>query len=597
MSRHGAFSDRLVHHAVGKGVLLPGVPLPDVEHALEGNDPSSGFGQGRLGGVGPGGQPVEPGHVGKSDHKAGRGDEGADAQAVVHGVEVLVPEHDLGTLLLRVGDGQVLVPGDLLDQGLGLVAHAELRHDLGREVVGAAGVQRKGEGVAFGHPRVAGRLLQALGLNRPLPAVAPHGLRGSLDAVGQQVAEPALPGRDAPDQLQLGSDVSEGEVHPLEVLRVDQPLLAGLHGPRDDVPHADDVHAEVVAKLIGLQHGFGLGRPALSAQGHHRLELRPHVVHTSVLLGVELHMPVAAHLAGVAGLATFEIAGLLHVLAAEPLGPFDLSLAEVPARHEARRVQPGNEPRGPVHVQEGGRAVLGDFPPNLLAQRLEPRIVFGAHRGVAPDRNALEPLGAHHGPDTAPAGEVVAGDVDVGEEHAVLAGRSDHRGLDLWVLQRLLEPGVGLPGPLAPQMVRGADLRLPVVDPEVDRGLGRAGDHQIVEPGPLQLRAEVASCARFQVQPGRRALGGDRDAAGAGGQGAVQGPGADDQAVLGVHGVRPPGDPLVEKLGVDASAADIIGGVLGGYGFFPDPPGGQIDVENGLLRRATIRHGGPPDAR
>ena len=186
------------------------------------------------------------------------------------------------------------------------------------------------------------------------------------------------------------------------------------------------------------------------------------------------------------------------------------------------------------------------------------RILDVAHALRAAHGDRLQVLRAHHRADAGAAGGAMQVVDDGGEQHPRLAGAPDAGNADQRILVLLLEDRLGVPGALAPDLVGGEQLRLVVLDVQVDRLRRLALEDDHVPAGEAQLGAEIAARVRAGDRAGERALGDDRVARAGGGHRAGQRAGGEDQLVRGRQRIDLRIDLLAEVLGGETALAQVF---------------------------------------
>ena len=111
---------------------------------------------------------------------------------------------------------------------------------------------------------------------------------------------------------------------------------------------------------------------------------------------------------------------------------------------------------------------------------------------VAADANRLEVFGTHHRPQPAAAGVVVRFEHDIGVAHLVFSRRPDGGDGDASRDIRA-QAVVGLAPVKPPQRSGIREGHTVVLDVQIDRRGGSAGDHQRIKAGPLDIRSEFAA--------------------------------------------------------------------------------------------------------
>ena len=190
-----------------------------------------------------------------------------------------------------------------------------------------------------------------------------------------------------------------------------------------------------------------------------------------------------------------------------------------------------------------------------------------------------EVLAAHHGPGSAPGGEVAQVCRESRIAHAILPRGSaleDTNGLAVLGPQAFVD----FPSCLAPQIGCREDLDLIVADAQVG-GLGRAPFHDDPVPAcELELRAPETAALGVQETPGQGRAGGHgvaalpRDRA-AGGRG-----GGDDQPVVGTQGIDPGGHLPQQVVQGQGATADVAPVHLRGRLLDGTAAAGEVDAQD-----------------
>ena len=228
-----------------------------------------------------------------------------------------------------------------------------------------------------------------------------------------------------------------------------------------------------------------------------------------------------------------------HRGGADLVGALELDIAVVACRQAAERL-------GDIEHRDG--ALLGQAGAVVAWVELGPRRRDSGMKGVgildldarrAAHGNCLQILRAHHRADAgAPGGAVEIID-DAGIARELFAGAPDRGDADARILVTFLDARFGLPHRLAPdETLCVQQLGLVILDVEIDRLFGFAGDHDHVPAGEAQLAAPIA--ARIGARDGIRqgALGDHRITSAGGGAGAGQRARGENQHILGRQRIR-----------------------------------------------------------
>ena len=205
----------------------------------------------------------------------------------------------------------------------------------------------------------------------------------------------------------------------------------------------------------------------------------------------------------------------------------------------------------------------------------------GQRLGAAHDAHRFHLLLAHHRAAAVLGGHVAVVAVDGREAHEVLARGTDRvdrepvAGEAVLGLERLL----GLPGVLAGQVGRVAHLDHVVVDVEVGELLGLPLHDDGVVARVLERGAEEAVGLRRRGAAGQRAAGDHGEPARAPHRQAGQGPGGHDEAVVGMIPLHLRADLLVEDLGAEPDAPQVLAPVGLAPGLGPGLAGGEVHAE------------------
>ncbi len=188
--------------------------------------------------------------------------------------------------------------------------------------------------------------------------------------------------------------------------------------------------------------------------------------------------------------------------------PLELHVAMVAGRRSAHFAD---------HVHQNLRAVGGQPQPGhgVFCQHLlaggDCRHGLGIGNVAHPKRtangNRLEVLRSHHRTDTGAPGCAVQIVDDRREEDLILAGATNAGHPQQGILVTLLERAFGVPDGPAPEILRGKQCRLVVLDMQIDRARGLALGDDHVPPGRLEFGAEEASGIRAGDDTGQWPLG------------------------------------------------------------------------------------------
>ena len=225
-------------------------------------------------------------------------------------------------------------------------------------------------------------------------------------------------------------------------------------------------------------------------------------------------------------------------------------------------------------------------------------VVGGQGLGAAHDAHRLELLLAHHRAAAVLGGHVAVVAVDGREAHQVLPGGADRvdrepvAGEAVLGLERLL----GLPGVLAGQVGRVAHLDDVVVDVEVGELLGLPLHHDGVVARVLERGAEEAVGLRGGGAAGERAARDHGEPTRPPHRQAGERAGGHDEAVVGMVPLHLRADLVVEDLGAEADAAQVLAPVRLAPGLGPGLAGGEVHAEElagvGVDRRRRGLGGG-----
>ena len=126
------------------------------------------------------------------------------------------------------------------------------------------------------------------------------------------------------------------------------------------------------------------------------------------------------------------------------------------------------------------------------------RLVRTAHS------NRLELLGAHHGAKARAAVGAVGHAHDGCVAHKVLARRADLQHLHAFVVQLSMQCVFHIAGDAAPQMRCVAQLKLAILNPQINRARRLPAQHNSVKAGKLQLGRKKAATLRVANAAGKR---------------------------------------------------------------------------------------------
>ena len=208
--------------------------------------------------------------------------------------------------------------------------------------------------------------------------------------------------------------------------------------------------------------------------------------------------------------------------------------------------------------------------------------------------DGLEVLGAQqsaHAPPASGAGVFLTALHDAGDRDQVLPGKADagQLGSGVGLLAELLK---GRKMILPPEVVRGADLDLAIVDPEVDGPGSPAGDDEPIKAGGAQFGPPVATHVGLVPDAGQ----GRAPAPGAAAAGWRKG--ASQQAIEGqqgagrIEGIEVGIHLLVIDFGCEATAQEITPHVSFGDGLDLMCSVGQVDSQQ--LSCIDVGHFLPP---
>ena len=287
------------------------------------------------------------------------------------------------------------------------------------------------------------------------------------------------------------------------------------------------------------------------------------------LVGQEITVPPGGH--------------FLHRLGVDLTNALELDLVEVAGRQRAERLHGVDHGVGAELGQLLAAVVLGEQRMGLAHHRHESLGIVDRNPDGAVDRDRLEVFGTHDRAHAgAPGGAVQVVD-DAGEAHAALAGDADRGDLEQGVLVLGLDPFLGFPDRLAPELAGRDDLDLLVDDVQVDRLGGDPLDDEQVVAGELELGAELAAGVGAGDGAGQRPLGDHRVASAGRGHGPGQRPGREDQHVVRPHGVGLGVHVLPEVLGGQAALAQVGRGPVHVQRLGFAAALGQVDPQDLLL--------------
>jgi len=169
----------------------------------------------------------------------------------------------------------------------------------------------------------------------------------------------------------------------------------------------------------------------------------------------------------------------------------------------------------------------------------------------------LELFGSHHGSQAGTACGAVSVVNDTGVADQILAGQAALGHADAFVVQFFAHRPVYGGGLLTPQVIGVADLDVVVLDPQVDRLRGLAGDYYPVPAGPFQLGSPETAYVRLAEPPRERRLGPHGVTAAARHGRAGHHSGGKDQHVLRPQGVGSRGYFFQQIMGDDTPATKV----------------------------------------
>jgi len=201
-----------------------------------------------------------------------------------------------------------------------------------------------------------------------------------------------------------------------------------------------------------------------------------------------------------------------------------------------------------------------------LAQLVGARFVGDGDLEVAVDRDRLEPLGAHDRAHAAAAPGAALVVDDAGDACQLLPRLAD--GGDLGhAAVALLEDVLYLVGVLAPEVGGVEQAGLAVLDIEVDRAFGAAGEEKAVVAGELGVGPHGAATVGITPGVGERRLADEDRAVALDGGGAGERAGEEAEDVLGAERVDAGPEHAVQEarahaVATDEVAADLVGELL-----------------------------------
>ena len=220
----------------------------------------------------------------------------------------------------------------------------------------------------------------------------------------------------------------------------------------------------------------------------------------------------------------------------------------------------GQEPHGVGHHQDpcgphpppGPVLLVGvDLPLDLLDQPLEHARVGDLHRARSPHGQGLHPLGGHHRAHPGPGRRPHQVGVDARKSHAPLSCGPHDRRLDPPVPQVGSNGLIGLVDVHAPEVGGVPERDLVIVDEDIDGLSAPTLQHDLIVPGELDLRGQVASGVGVSQDPRLGGFRRDVEPAGGGERCPDQGARRDEQLVVGPQGVGASWYLVVEPLGVE----------------------------------------------
>ncbi len=414
-------------------------------------------------------------------------------------------------------------------------------------------------------------------------------LRRRLRPLRQDVAD-ALALGDLARQLDHRLGVAKVQLQPVGPLLAEQPLLVALHGEGDHHPRGDGVQAVGVADLVGHADGTQIIDATVGAKRAHRL------VFGSAVLGVDLVLVVinlddtlAVDGAGIAA-AAINGDSIAESDAIDLGRPLELAILKV-ARGQSPHL---------VEAREAGvRALIVRAPGQVLpvgrhpaAQLTDLFLIGHRHTGLATGHDRLEVFRAHHRADARPPGGMLDVIDDARIAHELFAARPDHGHPGTPFTQLFGNRLLGLEGRLAPEVLRGAQLCLTVVDPQVDGLVRLALHHHGIETRLFHLGAEKAAHVRLTVPTRERRLAAHGAAPCPSHRDTRDGAASKDEGIVGPERIGALGD-LLQQVVADESVATDIPPIEGIRGLLsPDLARCQVDPQ--YLACVPLCHREPP---
>ena len=367
------------------------------------------------------------------------------------------------------------------------------------------------------------------------------------------------------------------QIEPVRVFLRDQALLIQIHRARDCRAHGNAVHPKLVAQMIGLGDGLQVVNAGIRPHAPPGFVFRAFAF-ARVLGVLDLGDAPATDHAGEAALGPDQ-QGSLQGFAARFVGRREISLPEVARRQRADLIQDIDQDLSTIGPQALGHRVRRDLFARGLNRGFKGLGVRYRNR-FRPDHGySLQVFRAHDGAHARTPGGAMHLVHDRGNQHLLLAGRTDAR--DTGIVVGLGAQGLSsLRHPFAPEMRGISYFDVVVLDPDVDGFLCFAFEYQCVVTGVSQLRPPHSAGIRSRDGPRQRAFGDHVIPAGRRSKRAGEGSGCKDQLVLRRERIDCGVDLVAEDLDAQSARSDEQGSVPEIGSFFCDCAGCQVDPGN-----------------
>ena len=299
--------------------------------------------------------------------------------------------------------------------------------------------------------------------------------------------------------------IAEGQIQAVRVFPAQNSLFKAFHRKGDRHTRGDRIDPVAVADFSGLDQRFQIVDSTVGTEGCQGFVLGPAVHRVSRRGTLQSDHPLAADGASVAVvhfhhvLFTQDLRG--NLLDTRKPAPLKVSDRQIPVRFITQHVR-----TGPIPPLSALLFIIHHHP---AVQFAELSRIGSFRQTAAPDGDRLEPLRAHHRPHPGSSGRMGHVIQNTGKSDLFFTGRTDHRRANARVSQLFPDGPFRIRRLQSPETTGVADLRFPILDPQINRFGGNSLDNDRLETRPLELGAPKPAGLRFPIPTGHRGFAPD----------------------------------------------------------------------------------------